>query len=333
MTIVTLRQFEEEVERVRADVRNPAHGVFGPDSVTWRVSRDAFVFLGAGRAALLQLAHPYVAHAIEQHSETRTDPIGRFNRTFLNVFGMIFGDLDSALASARRVRSVHDRVNGPIDEDVGRYTRGHAYHAHDAGALLWVFATLVDTSVMAFEMGFGPLSSMDREAYYRELCQFARLFGLPGELLPKDWSAFQAYIARMVASDELGVGRPAREVGTFLLSAPSAPMVPVMRWYTTLTAGMLPPRIREQYALAFTRTDAIVYRASVSALRATWKHLPERLRLRPEYVEARRRLAGRPRPDRVGRALEHALLRAVRPRDATSFRAGSSARSPSPDRG
>lgn len=314
MTIVTLRQFDEELERVRAGVASPAQGIFGPDSVTWRIGRDALVFLGAGRAALLQLAHPYVAHAIEQHSETRSDPIGRFNRTFMHVFGMIFGDLDAALASARRVRGIHDRVNGALDEDVGRYRRGHAYHANDAGALLWVFATLVDTSVMAFEMGFGPLPRGDRESYYQELCRFARLFGLSSELLPADWEAFQAYFARTVASDELAAGRPAREIGRFLLSAPSAPMMPVMRWYTTLTAGMLPPRIREQYGLKFSRADAMAYAASLRAIRTGWRHVPERLRLRPEYVEARRRLAGHPRPDRIGRALERALLSAVRPR-------------------
>jgi uncharacterized protein (DUF2236 family) len=311
--IVTHRQLDEELDRVRAGVRNPAEGLFGPDSVTWRISQDALVFLGAGRAALLQLAHPYVAHAIEQHSETRRDPIGRFNRTFLHVYGMIFGDLDAALASARRVRGVHDQVHGAIDEDVGRYARGHRYSASDAGALLWVFATLVDTSVMAFEIGFGELSAADRESYYRELRGFARLFGLRDELLPPDWAAFQVYVARMVEGDELAVGRPAREVGAFLLSAPSAPMVPVMRLYTTLTAGMLPARVREGYGLAFSRADQLAYAASVRALRLGWRHLPARLRLRPEYVEAKRRLAGKPRPDRVGRALQDALLRAVRP--------------------
>ena len=309
---VTRRQFEEELERVRAAVRDPAEGLFGPASVTWRIGRDALVFLGAGRAALLQLAHPYVAHAIEQHSETRRDPIGRFNRTFLHVFGMIFGDLDAALASARRVRAVHDGVHGEIGEDVGRFARGHRYTAHDAGALRWVFATLVDTSVMAFELGFGRLSDADRESYYRELRQFARLFGLRDDLLPPDWDAFRVYFDAMVASDELAVGGPARDVGTFLLSAPSAPMVPVMRWYTTLTAGMLPPPVRAGYGLPWSAVDERIYAASLRALRLGWSRLPERLRLRPEYLEARRRLVGRPRVDRVGRALQAALLRTVR---------------------
>lgn len=118
----------------------------------------------------------------------------------------------------------------------------------------------------------------------------------------------------MCAGDSLAVGRPARETAAFLLSPPSAPFVPLMRWYATLTAGMLPPRLRDAYGLPFSRADERVYQGSLRALRAGWSHLPARLRLRPEYVEATRRLAGKPRPDRVGRALQVAVLRGIRPR-------------------
>ena len=311
----------EELERARAGVENPAHGLFGPESITWRVSRDFIVFLGAGRAALLQLAHPYVAHAIEQHSETRRDPIGRFNRTFSHVYGMIFGDLDAALGAARRVRAVHDGVNGLIDEDVGGLSRGHRYHANEAEALLWVYATLIETSLMAHEIGFGPLSAADRERSYQEARRFGRLFGLGDAVLPTSFQAFTAYCAGMYAGDTLAVGRPAREIAGFLLSPPSLPFRPVMRWYRTLTAGLLPARLREAYGLPFSRLDAKVHDGTLRALRAGWAHLPDRLRLRPEYIEAQRRIAGRPRPDRLGRAMEQAVLWGIRPRLAPLLRA------------
>src|SRR5689334_3940137 len=171
--IVTRSQLERRLEEIAASVKDPRCGLFGPDSMTWRLSRESIVFLGAGRAALLQLAHPYVAHGVEQHSATRADPIGRFNRTFLHVYGMIFGDLESALTAARRVRRVHDRIHGPVDEDVGRYRRGHRYTAHDEPALLWVFATLVETTVMAYEIGIARLSPAEKDAYYQE----SKLFG------------------------------------------------------------------------------------------------------------------------------------------------------------
>ena len=52
---------------VRAEAAGPVEGIFGPASVTWRIDREAVLFLGAGRALLLQLAHPWVAAAIAEH--------------------------------------------------------------------------------------------------------------------------------------------------------------------------------------------------------------------------------------------------------------------------
>ncbi|MCB9574762.1 MAG: DUF2236 domain-containing protein [Kofleriaceae bacterium] len=89
--------------RVRAAVADPRDGIHGPGSPAWQLQRESMVFLGGGRAALLQLAHPFVAYAIDQHSKTRGDVVGRFQRTFRNVFAMSFGTLDEATTAARRV--------------------------------------------------------------------------------------------------------------------------------------------------------------------------------------------------------------------------------------
>lgn len=91
---------ERQLEVVRALAPGEMEGVFGPDSLTWRIDREALTFLGAGRALLLQLAHPWVAAAIVEHSKTVGDPIGRFHRTFAVVFTMVFGTLDQALSAA-----------------------------------------------------------------------------------------------------------------------------------------------------------------------------------------------------------------------------------------
>lgn len=314
--IVTRPEIARLIAQAEAHAASPERGLFGPESATWRIARESVVFLGAGRAALLQLAHPYVAHAIAQHSETTRDPIGRFNRTFQALYGMIFGDLATATEMAWHVRGIHDRVHGPVDEDVGRYARGHRYHANDSGALLWVHATLVDTAVMAHEAGFGPMPAADKEAYYLELKRAAALFGIADDVLPPSFAAFQAYCARMFDSDELAVGRAAREIAGFLMAPASPAMRPAMRWFATMTAGMLPPRIREGYGLPFGRADRMVYAASLRALRRTWPLIPTRLRFRPEYHEAMRRLAGQPGPDRLGRGIEQIVLRIVRPKTA-----------------
>src|SRR5579863_5343459 len=67
------------------------NGFFGPGSITWRVNRESAVFLGAGRAALLQLAHPWVAAALAQHSNLLHDAVGRFHSTSRVIYTMLFG--------------------------------------------------------------------------------------------------------------------------------------------------------------------------------------------------------------------------------------------------
>ena len=103
---------EVELRFVRAHAAGSLAGVFGPNSVTWRVNREAAIFLGAGRALLLQLAHPWVATAVAEHSQVFSDPIGRFRRTFKLMFTMVFGTLDQALGAARRLHRRHAEGGG-----------------------------------------------------------------------------------------------------------------------------------------------------------------------------------------------------------------------------
>src|SRR5262249_422528 len=87
--LVTANDLEEQLKRIRLLASAETEGVFGPRSVIWRIDREAAIFLGAGRALLLQLAHPWVAAAISEHSRTFADPIGRFHLTFEMVFSLV----------------------------------------------------------------------------------------------------------------------------------------------------------------------------------------------------------------------------------------------------
>src|SRR5271168_4151242 len=100
---------------------DPVQGIFGPGSMSWKINRESAVFLGAGRAALLQLAHPWVATALEQHSSLLSDPIARFHNTFRIVYTMIFGTLGQAMASARHLYALHTGIEGKMREDVAAY--------------------------------------------------------------------------------------------------------------------------------------------------------------------------------------------------------------------
>src|SRR5260370_13724856 len=78
--------FESSLDTVCEAAAGSIEGVFGPASLTWRVDREAAVFLGAGRAFFLQLQPPLVAPPLAHHSRTLTHPVRLFHQTFHTVF-------------------------------------------------------------------------------------------------------------------------------------------------------------------------------------------------------------------------------------------------------
>jgi len=56
-------------------------GLFGPDSVTWRVQSDPIMWVAGLRALLLQAVHPAAMAGVLDHSDFRADPWGRLSRT------------------------------------------------------------------------------------------------------------------------------------------------------------------------------------------------------------------------------------------------------------
>src|ERR671934_2027083 len=181
LDIVISESLERELDLVRGAAVDPISGVFGPRSVTWRVDREAAIFLGAGRALLLQLAHPWIAAAVEQHSDTFANPIGRFHRTFSTVFTMVFGSLDQSFDAARRLHRRHAAISGTLPWASGPFRAGSSYCANEVSALRWVHATLWDTALVTYTLVLGALARDQRERYYAESRRFAALFGIPGQ--------------------------------------------------------------------------------------------------------------------------------------------------------
>src|SRR5258708_29301834 len=214
-------------------------GIFGPSSIGWKINREAALFLGAGRAALLQLAHPWVATALDQHSSVMSRPIARFHSTFRIVFAMIFGSLDQALTAARHLYTRHTRVRGEMPQDIASYSRGSPYEANEIAALRWVYATLVESAVLAYECAMPPLTARELAEYYAESRTLAALFGLPAAALPESWTGFLAYCREMEQSNALGVNDRARKMAHNLIAGAGSWIEPP-HWYRALTVKWLP---------------------------------------------------------------------------------------------
>jgi uncharacterized protein (DUF2236 family) len=271
---------------------DPRAGVFGPSSASWKINRESALFLGAGRAALLQLAHPWVATALDQHSNVMENPIARFHSTFRIVFTMVFGSLAQATAAARHLYEVHTQILGNMPEDIARWQRGSHYQANEVAALRWVFATLIESAVLAYETVLPPLAPAELAAFYADSVRLASLFGIPPDTLPADWESFLIYCRDMEQSDELGVTDSARAMAHNLLRGSNSWIKPP-HWYRALTTDWLRERFRNEFRLPFGRDEERAITAARKRLPRYYRQLPVSLRFVGPWHEAQARLAKR----------------------------------------
>jgi uncharacterized protein (DUF2236 family) len=289
-SFVSPERFASLVARVEA-ADDPRAGIFGPHSIAWKINRESAVFLGAGRATLLQLAHPWVTAALAQHSRILQEPIRRFHHTFRTVYTIVFGNRGQAIAAAQRLYAFHVHIRGAMPHAVVAYPAGGRYEANELRALRWVFATLVDSAVLAYGFALTPLSETEREAYYQESKRMAALFGLGEEELPANWAEFAEYNRQMLDSNLLGTDESARFMAHRLLRGSDSWVVPP-RWYRALTASWMPERFRSEFSLEFgPREEESLARARVR-LPQVYACLPKTIRWVGPYREALARLHG-----------------------------------------
>ena len=266
-------------------------GFFGPGSITWRVNCESAVFLGAGRAALLQLAHPWVAVALAHHSTLLNDAVGRFHSTFRVIYTMLFGTRAQAVEASKRLYQRHTSIRGELPQAIGSHVQGEHYEANEVAALRWVYATLVESAILAYEFVLPPLSPGERERYYLESKRMATLFGIqPGDL-PHDWAAFTRYTAEMFDSPQLGVDANALALGRSVLSGGGTWLHPP-HWYLSLTAFWMPLRLRAGFALPFSAREQQAVDRAARWLTGFYPKLPGILRFVGPFHEAEARLRG-----------------------------------------
>ena len=187
-------------------------GFFGPASVTWRVSTDLGRPVAGLRALMLQALHPLAMAGVDQHSNWRSDPVGRLAATGGYLATISFGDRAAAERAASRVRRVHEHING-TDQVTGRQ-----YAASDPALLLWVHATLVESGIVAAR-AFGSLLSPEASnRYVAEMVAAAQLVGIPAGLVPSSLGELEGYLS--AARPELRCTPAAAESMAYLLDPP-----------------------------------------------------------------------------------------------------------------
>ena len=247
---------------------------------------------GGGRALLLQLAHPLVAAAVAEHSRYRADPLGRLRHTLAASYAYVFADAPTARGTVADVGRRHARVRGELPAAAGRHPAGAPYHALDPDLLLWVYATAVDSWLMAYEHFVGPLAPAAREAYYAEARRPGPLWGIPPERFPPDLVALRAWMAGAVARDEVAVGDQARALARLVLQPPvwwlpAAAFAPL----TLPAVWLLPPGLRAAFGFSWGPRREAAMRAAAAVSRRLQPRLPALLRDVRAARAAERRVA------------------------------------------
>jgi uncharacterized protein (DUF2236 family) len=276
------------MRKVRIQVRvDPAReasaeGLFPRDSVLRRTVSETVGLMGGGRSLLMQIAHPKIAAGVADHSSFQGNPLGRLERTIDVTLGIILGDREHALEVLRRFHALHSSIQGRLSHDAGPYAAGESYHAHDPALKLWVHATLIDGTLQVYERFVRPLSPPERRGYYEDSMALARYFGIPETMIPPTLERFGAYMRETVEGDTLAVTEITRSLARDVLypdvwAVPRA-AGPLARF---VTAGLLPPRLRDAYGFRWDERRQAALDSISRAIRLGLPLVPAWLRLMP----------------------------------------------------
>lgn len=292
---VNEEMFERQLQLVHGKAElDPKVGLFGPHSMMWQLSRYiAPGALGAGRALVLQISHPWVTAGIDEHSITRKDPLKRGRNTFRYIYTMIYGTREQAIDAARDVRIIHERVRGKLRYPAGKFMSDSEYRANEVQALLWVHATLWETLVMTYEQSVGPLNKGEKERFYQETKLFAYLFGIPDEALPANWDAFVAYCEEMRNSGMLAATPASRELAGYLFGWHGPIIWLPMQYAKVATAAYLPPDLREGYGFKYGMVKRTFFKTTLATSRVLHRITPDFMITNPVHKEAVARIAGK----------------------------------------
>ena len=276
----------EDLDRLHAACEkgvDPTRSMFGSDSLTWRVNREAVLLLGGGCALLMQVAHPLVAAGVAAHSNFRTEPIKRLWRTLELMLTIVFAPAADAVRAVRTIEAVHSRVHGKLKKAIGPFPRGTPYNANDPELLFWVHATLVDTALRVYEMFIGPLTTAERTAYYEESKVTARLFGIPTALIPRTMRHFEHYMHEMIDGDVLAVSEASRDIAASIIEPPlPIGLKQVFQMPHLLTIGLLPEVLRERYGYRWGAAREVLLGVTVTATQSVLPWLPAAVRTLPQ---------------------------------------------------
>jgi uncharacterized protein (DUF2236 family) len=167
-------------------------GLFGPDSVTWRVMASPSASLGTATAVLAQMLHPRVVRLIAQASTFERNPGLRARLTAEYGATITYGDTRSAEVAGETLRALHARMKA-VDVETGK-----EYDANDPDLLRWVHVTIPWALLRATDRWGPEFTAAEKDQFVLEQRISARLVGLDPESIPGTMGDLEAEIASTI---------------------------------------------------------------------------------------------------------------------------------------
>lgn len=264
-------------------------GLFGPDSVSWRVHREPMVALGGLRSLYLQALHPRAVAGVVQNSRYKQDPWDRLAKTGIYVATVVYGTTAQAERAGRRVRAVHSRLRATDP------ATGEKFRVDDPELLRWVHVTEVESFLDGARRGGLRLSPAEADTYLSEQRRAATLVGLDPSTVPGSVAEVEDYYRDM--RPKLAMTVEAADAAVFLTVPPLpwglglTPVRGALMAAAALAVAMLPPWARKLYGLPGLSLTGRLATLNARVLATSLRTLPHALFEGPIYRDAMRRAA------------------------------------------
>lgn len=251
-----------DAARGEKPVQRRTDGLFGPDSVAWRVHGDVTSMLAGGVSGLLlQMLHPAVLAGVWDHSNFRADMHGRLKRTARFIAVTTYGGREEAQAAIARVRGIHGHVSGVLPG-------GAPYQANDPALLAWVHVTETTSFLKAWIRYGEPLMTRrDQDRYFEEMATMAQALG--ADPVPRTRAEADRLIESM--RPRLLHDERTAEVARLVLDqrARKAAAEPLQRMVMTAGVDLLPDWARRMHGLPSAPLRRPFVRAGVLGMAGT----------------------------------------------------------------
>ena len=187
-------------------------GLFGPESIAWKVHADFISMMIGGISSLvLQALHPQALAGVWDHSSFREDLKGRLGRTAFFIAATTYGPQEMANKIIEKVNQIHTRITG-LDEF------NKPYSATDPHLLAWVHLTETLSFLEAYQNYRSPkLTSQEQDQYFKEMKVLGEMLGARN--LPDTLKGTQEAIATYIP--ELYYGERTKSIIQLLDEFPS----------------------------------------------------------------------------------------------------------------